>query len=286
MINYKGETVQANAKENPDLLWACKGAGCGNFGVITEIELKVYEDIYCQFETLQWDWNTEQVKEIFSIYQEWILNLPKSISAEFNMSYNNKVANFSIKFIKFDKSELIENNIFKNLYNPTITVCKGYYSKILDCWVHYDTGLNPPFSKIKSSMIFKPIDNEGIDLLVNSINFYLKKGYEFQYQLNFTQLGGEVTKGRSSYFPKGAIMVLSYFMQWTYPDLTDELKLFLKRLYGRVLPFVSIYCFPNLIDYELTDYMEQYYGSNKKRLVKIKQKYDPLNIFKYRQSIR
>jgi len=81
-------------------------------------------------------------------------------------------------------------------------------------------------------------------------------------------------------------MVLSYFMQWTYPELTDELKLFLKNLYNKVLPFVSIYCFPNLIDYDLTDYMEQYYGSNKNKLVKIKQKYDPLNVFKYRQSIR
>jgi len=104
--------------------------------------------------------------------------------------------------------------------------------------------------------------------------------------LNFTQLGGEVVEGKSSYFPKSAIMVLSYFMQWTYPELTDELKLFLKNLYNKVLPFVSIYCFPNLIDYDLTDYMEQYYGSNKNKLVKIKQKYDPLNVFKYRQSIR
>ena len=190
MINAQGEIVQANATENKDLLWACKGAGCGNFGVITEIELKVYEDIYCQIETLKWTWNTKHVKEIYSIYQEWILNLPKTISAEFNMTYNNKVANFSIKVIKFDKSAFIETNIFKNLYNPTITACKGYYSKILDCWLNFDSGLNPPFSKIKSSMIFKPINNEAIDLLVNSINFYLKKGYEFQYQLNFTQLGG------------------------------------------------------------------------------------------------
>ena len=286
MINAQGEIVKANATENKDLLWACKGAGCGNFGVITEIELKVYEDIYCQIETLKWDWNTKHVKEIYSIYQEWILNLPKTISAEFNMTYNNKVASFSVKFIKFGEGDFIENNIFKNLHNPTITVCKGYYSKILDCWVNYDLGLNPPFSKIKSSMIFKPINDEAIDLLVNSINFYVKKGYEFQYQLNFTQLGGEVVEGRSSYFPKSAIMVLSYFMQWTYPELTDELKSFLKKLYNKVVLFVSIYCFPNLIDYDLTDYMEKYYGSNKNRLLKIKQKYDPTNVFKYMQSIR
>jgi hypothetical protein len=152
--------------------------------------------------------------------------------------------------------------------------------------VNYDLGLNPPFSKIKSSMIFETIDKEAIELLVNSIDIYLEKGYLLNYQLNFTQLGGEVVNGNSSYYPKNAIMVLTYFMQWSYPDLTDDSKLFLKTLYDKVLPYTSIYCFPNLIDYDIVDYMKQYYGTNKNRLVRIKKKYDPLNLFKYRQSIR
>jgi hypothetical protein len=75
-------------------------------------------------------------------------------------------------------------------------------------------------------------------------------------------------------------------MQWTYPEYTDDSKLFLKKLYQKILPYTSIYCFPNLIDYDIVDYMEKYYGENKKKLVKIKKKYDPFNIFKYRQSIR
>jgi hypothetical protein len=286
MINDKGQRIKANSEKNKDLLWGCKGAGCGNFGVITEIELNVYEDIYCQFETLTWKWNTEQVKEIYSLYQQWILTLPNTISAEFNMIYNNRSATFGIKFIKFGKEEFVENDLFKNRYQPMSNVCKGYYSKITDCWVNYDEGLNPPFSKIKSTMIFKPIPNEAIDLLVNSITIYLEKGYSFNYQLNFTQLGGEVVNGNSSYYPKNAIMVLSYFMQWSYPEFTDELKFFLKGLYNEITSYTSIYCFPNLIDYDINDYMEQYYGTNKNKLIEIKKKYDPFNIFKYRQSIR
>lgn len=286
MINYKGELIKVRSKEYRDLLWACKGAGSGNFGVITEFELKVYEDVYCQFETLTWEWNAEQAIEIFILYQDTILTLPNTVSAEFNMTYNNGTASFKIKFIKLDQSHLVESKIFEKLYNPTITTCSGYYSKITDCWIDYEKGKNPPFSKIKSSMIFKPLQKKGIELLVHSIDIYLKKGFQLNYQLNFTQLGGEVVNGHSSYFPKNAIMVLSYFMQWTFPEYTDDSKLFLKKLYQKVLPYTSIYCFPNLIDYDIVDYMEKYYGENKKKLVKIKKKYDPLNIFNYRQSIR
>ena len=40
-----------------------------------------------------------------------------------------------------------------------------------------------------------------------------------------------------------------------------------------------------MIDYDITNYMEKYYGSNKNKLIKIKTKYDPNNIFNWRQSI-
>jgi len=286
MINYKGDMIKINATEYEDLLWACKGAGCCNFGVITEIELKVYEDIYCQFETLTWEWNVEQANEIFDLYQQVIVFLPNTISAEFNMTYNNGTALFKIKFIKFNKSAFVEIDLFKKLYNPTITKCNGCYSKITDCWVDYEKGKTPPFSKIKSSMIFKPINTKGINLLINSIDISLKLNYQLNYQLNFTQLGGEVVNGYSSYFPKNATIALSYFMQWTSPEYTDNLKYFLKKLYKKMLPYTSIYCFPNLIDYDINNYMENYYGTNKDKLIKIKNKYDPLNIFKYYQSIR
>ena len=48
---------------------------------------------------------------------------------------------------------------------------------------------------------------------------------------------------------------------------------------------ISIYCFPTLIDYDINNYMERYYSKNKKALIKIKEHYDPYNLFKYKQSI-
>lgn len=41
-----------------------------------------------------------------------------------------------------------------------------------------------------------------------------------------------------------------------------------------------------MIDYDLEDYMDAYYGSNADELRRIKTEFDPKNKFNWRQSIR
>ena len=41
LVTADGSLVRANSKENPDLFWALRGGG-GNFGVVTEFEVKLH----------------------------------------------------------------------------------------------------------------------------------------------------------------------------------------------------------------------------------------------------
>ena len=41
LVTADGSVVRANARENPDLFWALRGGG-GNFGVVTEFEVKLH----------------------------------------------------------------------------------------------------------------------------------------------------------------------------------------------------------------------------------------------------
>ena len=290
MINYQGNLITVNNNTNADLFWAMKGAGNGNFGVVCEIEMKIYNDIYCQFQTFQWIWNNDNAVDIFNTYQQWILTIPNNISANFSMIYKNGTASIQIQFIKYGPQPFTENAIFKSMYSPTITSKNGLYSKTTDYWVEYDTGNNPPFSKIKSSMIFEPISLDAIRILINSIDTYLNYQYDIIYEIVFSQLGGFVNNvnnaANSCYYPRDAIMEMSYFMEWTLPELTDRSKLFLSDLYNSMVQYTSQYCFANLIDYDIIDYMNSYYGTNSARLIQLKNKYDPNNMFKSVQSIR
>jgi FAD/FMN-containing dehydrogenase len=50
-------------------------------------------------------------------------------------------------------------------------------------------------------------------------------------------------------------------------------------------PFTSDQSYQNFIDGAERDYLRAYYGANLERLVEIKRKYDPSNLFRIPQSI-
>jgi hypothetical protein len=49
--------------------------------------------------------------------------------------------------------------------------------------------------------------------------------------------------------------------------------------------FTSDQSNPNFIDGAETNYLRAYYGTNLERLVDVKRKYDPNNLFRFSQSI-
>ena len=74
-------------------------------------------------------------------------------------------------------------------------------------------------------------------------------------------------------------------MSWTYENLNSFSLNFINKVYKKIIKYTSKYLFPNMIDYDIKNYMDAYYGKNKKQLIKIKNKYDPDNIFNWRQSV-
>lgn len=70
IVNANGDILHVSGKENPDLLWAIKGGGGGNFGIITSytftirpapFEVSIFEVV--------WPW--EQLEVVIDAWQKW-----------------------------------------------------------------------------------------------------------------------------------------------------------------------------------------------------------------------
>jgi FAD/FMN-containing dehydrogenase len=62
VVLANGSTVRASASQNPDLFWACRGGGGGNFGVVTEYTFATSAALPVGFATVRWtDTDMERV---------------------------------------------------------------------------------------------------------------------------------------------------------------------------------------------------------------------------------
>ena len=81
MIDAKGNKLTANYFCNPDLFWALRGAGGGNFGVVTSFKFKLRKKVD-KITLIQLEWNDNKPArlEFLKLWQKWLRALDNRIS--------------------------------------------------------------------------------------------------------------------------------------------------------------------------------------------------------------
>jgi FAD/FMN-containing dehydrogenase len=85
-----------------------------------------------------------------------------------------------------------------------------------------------------------------------------------------------------------ALMLTTVDLDWTPDDNEASVarnEAWLSEFHEAMRPFTSDQSYQNFIDGAERDYLRAYYGANLERLVEIKRKYDPSNLFRFPQSI-
>lgn len=80
LVLASGERVRANADENPDLFWAIRGGG-GNFGVVTSFLFRLHEvSTVVAGPTF---WPVELGADVLSVYREFLPGAPRELNGFF-----------------------------------------------------------------------------------------------------------------------------------------------------------------------------------------------------------
>ena len=108
VVLANGSTVRASASQNPDLFWACRGGGGGNFGVVTEFTFATSPALPVGYATLRWtDADTESV---IAGWQERIAAAPGTSWSELQLATGSKKVTPSITVFALGTTPTAEVN--------------------------------------------------------------------------------------------------------------------------------------------------------------------------------
>lgn len=291
IMTADGSVITASEDHYSDLFWALRGGGSGSYGIVLGFTFKMYYIPVATFYELIWEWDTKQIIPIMESWQEWIKTLPDSISSVLGVRHPNTICAhpentpplvIRVYGLKVGPEPFTEwERPFARLKPQIVNIHETSYIDTVKFWA---TEPDLPFNKAKSRILMQPVTRKVMEEVVNL--FERIEPASFLVYFNFEALRGKFAEGNSSFFPRQAFAWWFQAYYWQREEQTEPVLALTRNFYNKIPSEVSKYCFANIIDYDLGEYyLEAYYGTNAERLIDIKRKYDPKNLFRWRQSI-
>lgn len=291
-VNAYSDVIEVNAANYPDLFWALRGGGNGSYGIVLGITFNMHYIPVVTYYELMWDYDPHLIPDIMVAWQKWVKNLPEIISSVLVIRHPNHLTalpeespllTIRIVGLKVGSEPFTEwKEAFKCL-RPSVFIQSGSYLEMSKFWARES---NLPFLKYKSRILMRPLT---LNTIMDVTRFFEKlerRNPNYLVYFEFERLGGQVPNNHTAFFPRHAFAWWAQAYFWPEQKQNEEVLALSRRFYASIPKEVSRYCYANLVDYDLgRSYLKDYYGNHVDRLIHVKRKYDPTNLFHWKQSI-
>ncbi|MDF2869968.1 MAG: yvdP 1 [Anaerocolumna sp.] len=289
LVDYQGNIIRADESCNADLFWACRGAGGGNFGVITSMTFqlppKTSDVTLIEIDYLRVDTQTQE--DFLKAWQDWIACADIRMTLIARIYYSETDGqSMLVRGIFYGKSEEARKLLEPFLFLPN-AVYNIEYISFLEAVTILGSAY-PPFEKFQSvsGFAFRNYSHSELSELAALIS-EPADGSVFR-GLSLYALGGRVRETsvhETAFFYREAHYILWLETVWEENQYASAGRNWIACRYPEFATLTTG-SYINFPYYGINRFLKEYYGGHVMALEEIKLKYDPFNVFSYPQGLQ
>jgi FAD/FMN-containing dehydrogenase len=320
IVTADGQVRTCSASSNPDLFWACRGGGGGNFGVVTSFTYRTYPATEIILFFLSWPWSA--AARVISAWQSWAPHAPDELWSNLHLAAAPGGSNPTtpkIPAIQVGGTYLGSTSAayaqLEKLYAAVGSDPSSPFLEVSPSWLHamlVEAGcasltvnechlpsenpagqLSRASEYAKSDFFTKPLSSRGIGTLLSGVQSLQRVSGApgGAGGIAFDALGGAVNRvapGATAFVHRDALFQAQYTTTWPAGAASAGVArqhAWQQSFWQSMRPYASGQAYQNYIDPALTGWRQAYYGANYQRLAQVKGSYDPDRVFTFPQAI-
>jgi hypothetical protein len=283
--------VRANARENPDLFWALRGGG-GNFGVVTEFEVKLHPlSSIVLAEGLSPE---ADIRRLLKFWRDFMAEAPLDLkwNIDLRLAPHAEKVPVELRGRPVASSSLIwtgDPEAGRPYLDRALSLCTSdsVHSRIVP-FLHLQTMADSDFPHGRryytKSGYFTYLDDNTIDRMVEAVATIPSS----ETQIELAYLGGAAARigaSETAFGDRSAPFIMNLLANWVDPSADTGNISWIRGLFNKLRPAMKPGVYINFMSGDEQDRVPEAYQERWDRMVAVKTKYDPNNLFRLNQNI-
>ena len=292
IVTADGRLQTVNAQTDSDLLWALKGGGGGNFGIVTEFTFNVHPlPPRATFFNVTWPWSS--ATEAIAAWQSWAPHTTDKITSILHLDSNNGAPTVSTAGQYLGSSAAVSGLLAPLLAVPGAALtgrvempylqlqlllagCVGKTFAACHTVGVFPGGMLPREAfNAKSDYVAKPLPSAGRAAMVAATE---TPGLGALLCDSYGGAVNRVAPTATAFAHREQLFCIQYYGQGSSASWIDQ-------AWTKMRPYVSGQAYQNYIDPTLKGWQQAYYAGNLPRLKATRQRVDPDHYFNFPQAI-
>jgi FAD binding domain/Berberine and berberine like len=291
LVAADSSVVRADSRENPDLFWALRGGG-GNFGVVTEFEVKLHpltSVVLAEGLTPE-----PKIRGLLECWRDFMGEAPIDLkwNIDLRLAPHTEKVPIALRGRPVAGSSLIwtgDPEAGRPCLQRALSLCSpdSVRSRIMP-FLSLQTMADSDFPHGRryytKSGYFSYLEDSSIDRLVEAVAAIPSS----ETQIELAYLGGAAARvgaDETAFGDRSSPFILNLLANWSEPSADTANVAWIRGVFNKLRPAMKPGVYINFMSGDEQDRVPEAYHERWDRIVAVKSHYDPNNFFRLNQNV-